>query len=197
VNQWDHLGLEVSEKDSLGFSAYIGLGGGASVTSTTKKTKCCDKNGEEIEGIIDVTITASAEAGVGLGGNISIAGWHNSLLLKGPQIVNGKFVELSISNSTCGEYDDMSAKGCSSIGTNWGLSGSIGLGPFAASVGGQVSAEIKGCLEISGRNYTFTVEGCWDNGAYASATLGTRTWTANNSKNDTGCKIIKSVSGNF
>ena len=189
----DPLGLT---KDTAGsFSLYVGLGGGGSADLQTNTSECCKDGTTYPEGMKEVVITGSVEVGVGLGGDLSIAGWHKALQIKGPQIT-GKIVEITLSNSDCNDFSDMSGEVCSSLGINWGLSGSVGLGPFAASIGGQVSGEIKGCVSASSSSYTYSIKGCWDNGGFATASLAYRTWTFH-AKRDSDCTTLLSTSGSF
>jgi len=197
VNLVDPDGLSPEIEDTLtSFSAYLGLGASTSVDIGYKYKECCDGNGKKRKkGIRETTITASISSGVGLGGEVEIAGWRKELVWKGPQI-RGKLVELTIENTKCNDYwSGSSAKSCGSLGVDGGTSLSAGLGPFEVSGSLVYFAEAKGCLEINGNQWELFVELCTETSASGSATFAFRTWKwKNDPSKDDGCDKVPALS---
>jgi len=148
VSRWDKLGLEWKTSNckgisiGIGGSAYVGVGGGGSVTISGEKCDCCNTSTGEIikEGYWKVGVTAKAQIGFGIGGHIRILGFQFSIgQITGPQL---ELINLSVSyNKNCGEEGKGYFKNEKAI--NLGLGARIANASISGGARGFAGIEIE------------------------------------------------------
>ncbi|MBB5354011.1 RHS repeat-associated protein [Haloferula luteola] len=172
ISLLDEYGLEYSEINcrnvslDFGFSAYDVVGGSGNVSLHGEKCDCCDQETGETEkfGQFDVSVSAVATVGLGIGGKVTIAGYVVGAEVQGPQI---ELVNISVHyKKECGEDAKTTVDMVKAFDLK--LSGTIGEG-VGITVNG--SARVWGGFRVEFQDRKYTSYFVYGNEASLTATV--------------------------
>jgi RHS repeat-associated protein len=158
VNSWDVLGLEWTKincsgvSEAVGGSAYALFVASAKVSISGEVCDCCDTETKEVKpkDTWNVTVRARARIGVGVGGDLRIAGYYISPgKMLGPQV---ELVDVSGGyEKKCGESGKAFLKNQKAI--DLFLSGGLG-GRFGVTIRAGIKGFVGVEVELVGRAWT-------------------------------------------
>lgn len=170
----DPLGLAGKfEIELAGFSAYDGLGGGASVAMEIEGVDCCKNKQKIVDGIKKITYKVTAQVGIGVGGSVTIAGESVDLSITGPQY--SETMSLMIENKICdGPFDKATI--CKENAVDMGLQGGAAL-VAGVTLALTAKGSIKFCSEAWAFGGKLDVSFCGELSMKVDANLGPLKWT--------------------